>query len=101
MSRAEINPAPEIYSADFPSSKWEREQRAFLDLLPSLLAMYRGKFVAIHDGKVVGVGDDQAVVALDAYAKCGYVPIFVGLVTNSARRVARMPSPRVWRPNSL
>jgi hypothetical protein len=63
-----------------PRNKWERERAAFLELLPTLLADYRGRYVAVHDGAVAAVADDSVAAAMETYAKHGYVPIHVGLV---------------------
>jgi hypothetical protein len=101
MNQADIIPAPEISALAIPPSKWDRERCEFLRLLPTLLATHRGQFVAIHDGRVVGSGDDQIQVALQAYSEWGYVPIFVGLVTDSPQAVARVASPRHPRVNGV
>lgn len=77
-----------------PETKWEREHKAFLRLLPELLSTHRGRYVAIHDGRVVAEGDDRIQVALETYRKHGYHPIHVGLVTTEPEPVARIPSPR-------
>ena len=69
----------------------------FLKLLPSLLTIQRGKYVAVHEGQVVDSGDDETALALRAYDQIGYVPIFVGLITDDPRPVMRMPSPRLYR----
>jgi hypothetical protein len=100
MNQVDIIPAPEISELVIPQSKWDREHREFLRLLPTLLPTHRGQYVAIHDGKVVGSGEDQIKVALRAYSEWGYVPIFVGLVTDSPQAVARVASPRQPRVNS-
>jgi hypothetical protein len=99
MSQIDIIPAPEICVPTIPPSKWQREHEEFLRLLPALLATHRGKFVAVHDGKVVGSGEDQTEVALQAYSEWGYVPIFVGLVTDSPPPFVRIASPRQPRTN--
>jgi hypothetical protein len=93
---AESLPAPQI---NWPpaETKWERERRAFHRLLPSLLATHRGKFVAIHEERIVDSGDDKVALALRAYAKFGYVPVFVSLVTDVPQQPVRIPSPRVLR----
>ncbi|MBI4606454.1 MAG: hypothetical protein HY721_31195 [Planctomycetes bacterium] len=96
MSEAETLPPPSIQPPLGPDAKWEREYREFLRLRTSLLATYAGKYVAIHEGKVVESGDDQIAVALRAYAKCGYVALHVGLVSDSPAPPLRLPSPRVW-----
>jgi hypothetical protein len=77
-----------------PENKWRREQAAFLRLLPELLRTHREKYVAVHEGKVVESGEDLIAVALKAYAKHGYVPIFVDRVTEEPPRPVRIPSPR-------
>lgn len=76
-------------------NKWEREYRAFLHMLPELLRSHRGKYVAVHDGRVVDEGEDKIALALGAYQKFGYVPIYVGLVTERPLPTERIPSFRV------
>jgi hypothetical protein len=93
MSASEILPAPEI-AMPVPS-KFERERWAFYKQLSELLKAYEGEYVAIHEGRVVGHGADQAEVALDAYNRFGYVPMYVGHVTSEPPRPARIPSPRL------
>ncbi len=95
MSEIETLPAPLIQPPSGSEGKWEREHRDFLRLRASLLDTHLGKYVAVHEGKVVESGDDQISVALRAYAKCGYVPLYVGLVSDSPGPLLRVPSPRV------
>ena len=63
----------------------------------ALLVEYFDKYMAIHDGQVVGVGDDKLQVASRAYDDVGYLPIYVGHVTNQPNTVVRMPSPHLSR----
>lgn len=95
MSDKELLPAPEIERPRQHDPTWEREYRAFVQLKPSLLASHAGKYVAIHEGQVVDSGEDQVAVALRAYSKYGYVPIYVGLVSDEPQSVVRIPSPRL------
>ena len=95
MSPTETLPAPELRWPPSAPSKWERERRAFEQLKPSLLDEHAGKYVAVHNGQVVESGDDQAAVAMRAYSRHGYVPIYVGLVSTSPQPPIRMPTPRV------
>jgi hypothetical protein len=74
---------------------WEEEQRAFLRLLPTLLATHRGRYVAVREGCVIADGPDQIEVARRAYALAGYVPIYVGLVTDQPHVPMRLASPRL------
>lgn len=77
-------------------TKLDREMRAFQQLLPELLKTHRGRYVAVHEGRVVGEGDDQIVVAKTAYAEFGYLPILVRQVTDTPR-VVSIPSVFVLR----
>ncbi|MBM3831781.1 MAG: hypothetical protein FJ403_00600 [Verrucomicrobia bacterium] len=95
MKKAELLPAPRIDLAP-ARNKWEREYRAFLRLRPSLLRTHRNKYVAIHEGQVVGAGKDKIELALRVYDKFGYIPIYVGQVTMKPRPF-RIPSPRLVR----
>lgn len=95
MSDRELLPAPEIEQPRRSDPVWEREFAAFVRLKPSLLPAHKGEYVAIHEGKVVDSGDDQVAVALRAYSKYGYVPIYVGLVSDEPQPIVRIPSPRV------
>jgi hypothetical protein len=92
MLETQIFPAPAIASIPPADPKWEAERRAFLQLLPALMMTHRGKYVAIHQGKVVETGEDQVKVALAAYAKQGYLPMYVGLVSDQPPPIARIPS---------
>jgi hypothetical protein len=100
MKRTGVLPAPRV---DPPEpgkgkwSKWNKERRAFQRLRPSLLRTYLGKYVAIHQGKVVDSGKDQIKLALRAYARFGYIPIYVGQVLAEPPPSVRIPSPRVLR----
>ncbi len=92
MNQTDPLPAPVLPIP--PEDKWRREQRAFRRLLPGLLASHRGRYVAIHEGQVVESGDDKLAVARRAYARFGYVPIFVSLVTEEPGAPIRIASPR-------
>jgi Family of unknown function (DUF5678) len=97
MSEVIEYPAPDLTVSMAPESPWQRERRAFWKLLPELLQSYDGQYVAIHDGQVVASGTDEVAVAMDAYSRVGYVPLYLGQVTTSPPRPARIPSPRIWR----
>jgi hypothetical protein len=77
-------------------SKGELEHHAFLRLLPQLLATYRGRNVAIHNEQVIDNDPDDIVLVQRAHARVGYVPIYVGLVTDSPPLV-RIPHYREYR----
>ena len=89
----DILPAPVLTPPPSKNEKWEREYAAFLEMLPDLLQTHRGKFVAVHEGRVVDSGDDKIELAMRAYTTYGYIPIYVGLVTVKPA-IYRMPSIR-------
>jgi hypothetical protein len=95
MSDVTTLPAPDLSLKDPAYASWEEQRRAFFRLLPTLLPTHRGQFVAEHEGCVIAEGPDQVVVAKQAYAQVGYVPIYVGLVTDEPPRPVRIPSPRL------
>ena len=99
MSEPITYPAPVLEFPPPPQSKWEREYRAFLQMLPQLLQTHRGQFVAVHDGQVVGSGEDKVALALGCYAKYGYVPIYVGLVAERPLPPERIPHYRILSPD--
>lgn len=96
MSKLEALPAPVLAARE--ENKWRREQEAFRRLLPDLLKTHRGQYAAVHEGRVVEVGPDKLAVAGEAYARFGYVPIYVSLVTDQPLPPGRIPSPRLTRP---
>ncbi len=95
MSHATTLPAPELDAYESQPDAWEAERRAFHRLSPGLLSAHRGNYVAIYQGAVVAQGTDQIEVAMQAYGQFGYVPIYVGLVSDEPPRPVRVPSPRV------
>jgi hypothetical protein len=91
---------PRTLSVPLPAAelpKGEREYQAFLRLLPGLLLTHRGKFVAIHDGQVVDSDTDEVALVLRVQARVGYIPLYVGLVTEQPL-VVRIPHYREYRP---
>jgi hypothetical protein len=92
MSETVTYPAPVVDWPPPPRDKGEREYRAFLRMLPELLREYHGKYVAVHDEQVVDSGDDELALASCVWAKYGYVPIHIGLVTEQPLRPVRIPS---------
>ena len=94
MNVIETLPAPDVSPPAMSDERWQHERSAFLKLLPSLLTTSAGGFVAIHNAQVVAIGDDKISVARQAYALCGYVPIYVGHVVEEPPSLVRIPTPR-------
>jgi hypothetical protein len=95
ITQPAVLPAPLL--ASLPRDKWQRGQQAFRRLLPGLLVSHRNQYVAIHEEKVVESGTDKLDVAGKAYARFGYLPIFVSLVSDQPVPLVRIPSSRSVR----
>jgi hypothetical protein len=88
-----------IFEANFSPpvpTKGEQEYLAFLRLLPELLTTHCGKHVAVHLGQVVDCDTDDIALVQRVHARFGYVPIHVGLVTDS-QPIVRVPHYRALR----
>jgi hypothetical protein len=94
-------PAPDLRLEASPLAAWDDERSTFLRLLPTLLSTHPGLYVAVHQGRVIAEGPDQVDVAKQAYAKAGYVPIYVGLVASQPPQPVRIPSPRLARGRGM
>ncbi len=63
MNPTTSTPTFEIYLPHPERPKAERERLAFHLLLPGLVTIHRGQYVAIHDEQVVDSGSDPAELA--------------------------------------
>ncbi len=88
-----ILPPPQLAHLVPVTDMWTRNCDYFALHRAELLKEYRDKFVAVHEGKVVAHGDSIIEVAEAGYRACGYVPIYVDLVSENEPAVVRMPSP--------
>ena len=78
----------EIHIPEPPPTKFERERRAFYQMLPDLLGTHRGQYVAVHDEQVVDSGRVRADVVARTLDKVR-ADIFVGLVTEEPPPIVR------------
>ncbi len=87
-----VAPPPNPHRPTHP--KLAREHAAFVAMQTELLATHRGRYIAIHDGQVIGVGD-SSVAVLTAAEKShpGAFPL-VSQVTDQPRYRERLPSLR-------
>ena len=79
MSEKNIHEAVKLPPTS-PPTKLELEKEAFVLMWGDLLKTHYGKYVAIHDGKVVAEGEESVKVAKAAYDLVGYVELYVGHV---------------------
>jgi hypothetical protein len=94
MNEVQVFPAPVLPATFVADSKWERERLAFLRLKPAMMQSHANLYVAIHEERAVDSDADPTQLGMRVYAKYGYIPIFVGLVSGE-QSVARIPSPRL------
>jgi Family of unknown function (DUF5678) len=73
-------------------SSLAEEERAFRQLMPELLPEYKGQFVALLNGAVVGSGPDDEALAARLYERFGDAPFFIARVSQSPV-VYDLPSP--------
>jgi hypothetical protein len=53
-------------------TSFDQDRRDYWAMREQLLASYRGKWVAVHKGRVVAVGDDPLSIMETALAEDGY-----------------------------
>lgn len=88
-----VLPSPQIELPVPTPDVWTRNRDYFVSHRDELMKEYRGKYVAVHDGRIVAIGDDKLEAAKAGYAQCGRVPVYVGFVSEEGPRRIRMPSP--------
>ncbi|MEW6102382.1 MAG: hypothetical protein AB1630_00960 [bacterium] len=71
-----------------------REKEAFLAMEKNLIKECFGKCVAIINGKIAGIGDNEIELAIKIYKERGYIPMYLTKV-GEKERVIRIPSPRI------
>lgn len=74
--------------------EFEAEKAAFEQLEPSLMATYKGKYVAVRGGQVVDNDEDKMRLITRVYDRLGYGPMYVHKVGRPLR-VAKIVSPRL------
>lgn len=72
----------------------EREHAAFQKMLPKLLLQCPGRVVAIHQGRVIAVGDNRMDVWQEARQQVNGAPVYVQTVESSPR-IYKLPSRKV------
>ena len=88
---------PRVFPSRPTDPHLAREFDAFERMLPSLLAQYRGRYVALRDGLVVALGETQVDAATEAYRQHPGALIYTRLVTDEPQPIPRIGSPRLAR----
>jgi hypothetical protein len=91
---------PKVVSAPTISNDeaFKRDEIAFKKLKQKYVSdeRFRGKFIAVLDGKLVDCDEDDRKLAKRVYDCYGYRPIYIGKVTEK-RRIVDLPSPELGR----
>jgi len=77
VGKARVSVCPVVTPPVSTDGKFERERAAFFRLLPELLKTHRGKVVAIHEERVLVVGEESVPVIQEAIKLVGHVELFV------------------------
>ncbi len=93
--KKEIKDINKRFELIFNELKFNIEKTSFIKLKPSLLKnkKYINKYVAIHNGKIIGCGDDKIELLKYVYNIIGYKPIYIDKVTKE-KTVYKFPSPK-------
>lgn len=88
-------PALTIAHQDYNIMQLEKERLAFLGMKGELLRndRYRGKYIAILDGRLVDSDEDLKRLAKRVYSMHGYIPIYMDKVTEESIRKFENSSP--------
>jgi Family of unknown function (DUF5678) len=90
-----VNLNPDVIPKAFPPRpthpKLAREQDAFEQMLPELVRQYAVRYVAVHDGRVVGVGTSEVGVLTQARQAVPGEMVLVRLVTDQPQPITRVP----------
>ena len=64
---------------------FKADEEAYRRMRERLLKEYKGKWVAVHNGKVVAVGDGQSEVIKKTFGILGDSPFYINKVGEEAR----------------
>ncbi len=90
---SEVDEADEPGST-IPDEEFERERAAFLAMHPTLLRDYFGYHVAFHQGKLVDLDQDLAVLVRRIRAQYGKKFVLIRQVETEPERIYYFRSPR-------
>ncbi|MCI0690746.1 DUF5678 domain-containing protein [candidate division KSB1 bacterium] len=97
QDQVQVFEAPQLPIPKIEDDPWLRDEQAFFFMLPELLKTLRGKWVAVHNGQVVDVGDSVRDVLLRVRERFPKTEVYIQLVDENLP-VIKMRSPRKgWR----
>ena len=92
-----VDRALRSYLAQFDREKIRAEMKAFEQLRGTLLAQYRGEYVAIHEGQVIDHDPHLRTLHLRVFARLGHTVVLLKRVTDEPERELVFRSPRFER----
>jgi predicted transcriptional regulator len=96
-AQAFVEKAVRAYLIQVQREKIRAETVAFNAQREELRAMYRGQYVAIHQGKVIDHDSDLRTLQLRVYEQLGHTPVLLKRVTDDPERELIFRSPRLER----
>jgi hypothetical protein len=97
QDQVQVFEAPQLPIHKIEDDPWLRDEQAFFFMLPELLKTLRGKWVAVHNGQVIDVGDSVRDVLLRVRERFPRTEAYIQLVDENLP-VIKMRSPRKgWR----
>ncbi len=97
QDQVQVFEAPQLPIPKIEDDPWLRDEQAFFLMLPELLKTLRGKWVAVHHGQVVDVGDSVREVLLRVREQFPKTEVYIQFVDENLP-VIKMRSPRKgWR----
>jgi len=86
-----LKEAPDLGTGN---EEWEENRRAFWRMHSQLLAQgYEGKWVAVYQGKVVDVDEDETALIERVFRRFGEVPVYIQKVLPTGLPVYRIRRP--------
>lgn len=92
-----VNKAVRAYLSHMRREKIRTEAEAFERQRASLLATYRGEYVAMHQGQVIDHDPDLRTLHLRVFAQLGHAPVLLKQVTQEPAREIVFRSPHFER----
>lgn len=90
-----VEEAVRLHISQFRRNKIRAETKAFDRQYDSLLKKYRGQFVAIHEGQIIGHDPDLRILHLKVFNEFGQIPILLKQVMEQPERELQFRSPRL------
>jgi len=96
-AEALVDQAVRSHLVQLRHEKIRAEAQAFEQQQPTLLARYRGEYVAVHQGQVIDHDPSLRTLHLRIFARLGRTPVLLKQVSDEPERELMFRSPRFER----